>query len=61
MLHQACTSPVVLHREVGSFMLFSVLENICEGFQEHMTELFKLFEQTIRDPDSIEVRITTVR
>ncbi|KAK0218164.1 armadillo-type protein [Armillaria fumosa] len=60
-LHQACTSPVVAHREVGTFMLYSVLENICEGFQTHLVELFKLFNQTINDPESIEVRITTVR
>ncbi|KAF9052288.1 ARM repeat-containing protein [Hymenopellis radicata] len=60
-LHQAATSSVALQREIGMFMLFSVLENICEGFQEHLVELFKLFDQTIRDPESIEVRITTVR
>ncbi|KAK0189123.1 armadillo-type protein [Armillaria mellea] len=46
-LHQACISPVVAHREVG--------------FQTHLLELFKLFNQTINDPESIEVRITTVR
>ncbi|RDB23353.1 putative importin subunit beta-4 [Hypsizygus marmoreus] len=60
-LHQTCTSPQVAHREVGIYMLFTVLENIVEGFQEHLQSFFKLFEQLLADPESIEVRITTVR
>ncbi|KAL4258626.1 Armadillo-like helical [Pleurotus pulmonarius] len=60
-LHQTCVSPQVAHREVGSFILFTVLENIVEGFQEHLQSFFKLFEQLLSDPESIEVRITTVR
>ena len=59
-LHQSCTSPVVAHREVGSYILFTVLENIVEGFQEHLQNLFKLFAQLLVD-QSPEVRITTVR
>ncbi|KAG2738800.1 ARM repeat-containing protein [Suillus brevipes Sb2] len=50
-LHQSCTSPQVAHREVAVFILFTVLDSI----------LFKLFEGLLRDPESIEVRITTVR
>ncbi|KAG5353801.1 hypothetical protein C0989_001918 [Termitomyces sp. Mn162] len=60
-LHQTCTSPQVSHREVGIYILFTVLENIVEGFQEHLQSFFKLFEQLLVDPVSIEVRITTVR
>ncbi|KAG5647450.1 hypothetical protein DXG03_009381 [Asterophora parasitica] len=60
-LHQTCTSPTVTHREVGIYILFTVLENIVEGFQEHLQSFFKLFEQLLADPESIEVRITTVR
>ncbi|KAF5383571.1 hypothetical protein D9615_003515 [Tricholomella constricta] len=60
-LHQTCTSPQVAHREVGIYILFTVLENIVEGFQEHLQSFFKLFEQLLVDPESIEVRITTVR
>ncbi|KAG6866559.1 hypothetical protein C0991_002044 [Blastosporella zonata] len=60
-LHQTCTSSQVTHREVGIYILFTVLENIVEGFQEHLGSFFKLFEQLLTDPQSIEVRITTVR
>ncbi|KAG6886214.1 hypothetical protein C0993_010776 [Termitomyces sp. T159_Od127] len=60
-LHQTCTSPQVSHREVGIYILFTVLENIVEGFQEHLQSFFKLFEQLLVDPISIDVRITTVR
>ncbi|KIM83108.1 hypothetical protein PILCRDRAFT_450443 [Piloderma croceum F 1598] len=60
-LHQTCISPQVTHREVGIYILFTVLENIVEGFQEHLQSFFKLFEQLLNDPESIEVRITTVR
>ncbi|KAF8892069.1 armadillo-type protein [Infundibulicybe gibba] len=60
-LHQTCVSQQVVHREVGTFILFTVLENIVEGFQEHLQSFFKLFEQLLADPESLEVRITTVR
>ena len=60
-LHQTCISSQVTHREVGIYILFTVLENIVEGFQEHLQSFFKLFEQLLVDPESIEVRITTVR
>lgn len=32
-----------------------------EGFQEHLQSFFKLFEQLLNDPESVEVRVTTVR
>jgi hypothetical protein len=54
-------SSQVTHREVGIYILFTVLENIVEGFQEHLQSFFNLFEQLLVDPESIEVRITTVR
>lgn len=41
--------------------MYTVLENIVEGFQEHIQGLFKLFEQLLQDSESLEVRITTVR
>lgn len=60
-LHQTCTAPSVVHREVGVYILFTVLENIVEGFQEHLQSFFKLFAQLLDDPESIDVRVTTVR
>ncbi|KAF8963447.1 armadillo-type protein [Flammula alnicola] len=60
-LQQTCMSSQVAHREVGSFILFTVLESIVEGFQSHLPGLFELFQGLLADPESIEVRITTVR
>lgn len=60
-LRETCLSREVSHREVGSFILFTVLESIVEGFQAHLPGLFELFQGLLVDPESIEVRITTVR
>jgi importin-4 len=60
-LHQTAISPQVAHREVGSYILYTVLESIVEGLQQHLQSLFELFERLLADPDSAEVRITTVR
>ena len=60
-LQQSCTSPQVVRREVGSYILFTVLESIVNGFQEHLSGLFDLFRGLLVDPESSEVRITTVR
>ncbi|CAK5274034.1 unnamed protein product [Mycena citricolor] len=60
-LTQTCVSQQVLQRESGIFMLYTVLDNIVEGFKDHLLEFFTLFSQLLADPESIEVRITTVR
>ncbi|CCM01817.1 uncharacterized protein FIBRA_03885 [Fibroporia radiculosa] len=60
-LEQTCTSPTAAHREVGVYILYTVLENIVEGFENHMQNFFKLFEGLLADPESLEVRVTTVR
>ncbi|KAI9451749.1 ARM repeat-containing protein [Lactarius psammicola] len=60
-LHETATSSQVAHREVGIYILYTVLETIVEGFQEHLQSFFKLFEGLLQDPESAEVRVTTVR
>ncbi|KAH9931891.1 ARM repeat-containing protein [Fomitopsis serialis] len=60
-LQQTCTSATASHREVGIYILYTVLENIVEGFENHLKELFTLFGALLNDPESLEVRITTVR
>lgn len=54
-------SSTVHERELGIFVLYTVLENIVEGLQEHMDALFKLLEGLLQDPESGEVRVTAVR
>ena len=51
----------VKHREVGIYIIFTVLEAIAEGFENHMAEFFSIFERLLVDPESLEIRITTVR
>jgi hypothetical protein len=58
-LQSTCASPEVVHREVGSFILFAVLESIVDGFQ--LNDLYNILGQLVNDPASIEVRITAVR
>ncbi|KAJ7066648.1 armadillo-type protein [Mycena amicta] len=60
-LQSTCTSPQAVHREVGIYILYTVLDNIVEGFKDHLGGLFKLFTGLLSDPESLEVRITTVR
>jgi hypothetical protein len=60
-LLETATSSQAVHREVGIYILYTVLETIVEGFQEHLQNLFKLFESLLCDPESAEVRVTTVR
>ena len=37
-LLQTCMSSDVKHREVGIYIIFTVLEAIAEGFEDHMAE-----------------------
>ena len=60
-LQNACVSPQAAHREVGIYTLYTVLENIVEGFENHLQNFFKLFGSLLQDPESFEVRVTTVK
>jgi len=60
LLHQASVSPEVAHREVGVYILFTLLEASPTTFQETLPELFAIFRKTIKDPESPEVRINTL-
>lgn len=59
-LVQAATSQQVSHREVGVYILFTLLEAAGDGFVDKLPKLFELFSTTIRDPESQEVRINTM-
>lgn len=61
LISRCCTSQQVHERELGIFVLFTVLENIVEGFSQHMQELFGLLQSLLQDPESAEVRVTAVR
>ncbi|KAI0477917.1 importin beta-4 [Xylariaceae sp. FL0804] len=57
---QLATSDDVAQREVGSYIVYSLVEADPEHFIDHLGRLFELFAQTIRDPQSRDVRINTM-
>jgi len=59
-LFQASTSPKVSHREVGIYTLFSLLETAGDVFEDKLPGLFSLLSNTIKDPESPDVRINTL-
>jgi hypothetical protein len=60
-LHSAMTSPAVAQRELGIFILYTVLEEVMDTLESHITQFFQLFAQLLNDPESLEVRITTCK
>lgn len=60
LLIQASTSPQTSHREVGVYILFSLLEVAGDAFEDKLPGMFSLFSTTIKDPESAEVRVTTL-
>ncbi len=62
LVHEVCTSKEIPHREVGIYIVFSLLELAGDVFDSptKLSDLFKLFENTIQDSESAEVRINTL-
>ncbi|KAH7027929.1 importin beta-4 [Microdochium trichocladiopsis] len=59
-IYQLATSDAVGQREVGSYVIFSLLEANPPYFEDHLARLFELFAKTIRDPESRDVRVNTM-
>ncbi|KAH3964653.1 hypothetical protein HBI26_161080 [Parastagonospora nodorum] len=59
-LHQAATSQTARHREVGTYIIWTTLESTGDAFPGKSADLYKLFQTTIQDPESAEVRINTL-
>ncbi|ORY61794.1 armadillo-type protein [Pseudomassariella vexata] len=60
VVFQLTTSDNVAHREVGSYIIFALLEANPTYFSEHLPKLFELFVKTIKDPQSRDVRLNTM-
>ena len=60
MLQQAATSSNAGERAVGIYLLYSLLETMGDGFSDKFKALFELFANTIKDPESLEVRLNTL-
>ncbi|KAF3761415.1 ARM repeat-containing protein [Cryphonectria parasitica EP155] len=50
----------VSHREVGSYIIYAILEENPTHFAEKVRELLALLSSTIKDPQSRDVRVNTV-
>jgi hypothetical protein len=59
-LQKISLSDNALHREVGVYILFTLLETLGEELEGKMSELFGIFEKTIKDPESLNVRLNTL-
>jgi hypothetical protein len=59
-LQQASTSATARHREVGTYIIWTTLESVGESFPGKISDLYKLFSSTIKDPESAEVRVNTM-
>jgi hypothetical protein len=60
-LFECCKSQNPNHREVGVFVLYSLFEIIVENLTERLPQIFELLSVTINDPESIDVKITTMK
>lgn len=60
ILQQAATSETAHHREVGIYIIYTLLETMPDMFQDTMGDMLTLFNRTIQDPQSVEVRINTM-
>jgi hypothetical protein len=49
------------HREVSIYVIYSLLDTVVDTFESHLKTLFELFSRTLLDPESSEVRMTTLR
>ncbi|KAG8826961.1 hypothetical protein FRC17_008047 [Serendipita sp. 399] len=56
-----CEAQSPVHRESGAFILFTILEVVVEGMQDRVGDFLRIFNNLLRDPQSVEVRLVTLR
>ncbi|KAJ3012062.1 hypothetical protein HKX48_006511 [Thoreauomyces humboldtii] len=59
-LYTCCQSPAAGHREVGVYVLDTLFEVIADTFIDKLMQLMDLFATTLVDPESLQVRVTTM-
>ncbi|EJD51758.1 ARM repeat-containing protein [Auricularia subglabra TFB-10046 SS5] len=62
-LEHSCNSQAAAHREVGVYILQTILETIVEQpqYAKQTPNFMQLFGRLLQDPESLEVRVTTIR
>ncbi|KAI8913545.1 armadillo-type protein [Gorgonomyces haynaldii] len=61
LLIQFGTNPEMAYRQVGVYVLYTLLDTIADYLESHLQPLVQLFTQTINDPQSLEVSVVTVQ
>jgi importin-4 len=59
-LFNLATNSNASQREIGTYIIFTVLETNPTAFNDHVPKLLELFGRTLRDPESSDVRINTM-
>lgn len=57
-LYSCCNHQNPAYREVGLYLLSTLIEPIAEQLRPHFPHLFGLFGQALKDPQSVTVRVT---
>ncbi len=62
-LFNAANSPNAGQRQISVFIFFTLLEVFSEDktAQQYLPQIMQIFSRTLNDPESLEVRVTTVR
>lgn len=63
-LFESAESPSAAQRQAAILVLFIVLETFVDGsdaLKSHLPRIMGLFAKSLQDPESLEVRVTTVR
>ncbi|OLY83965.1 putative importin subunit beta-4 [Smittium mucronatum] len=60
-LYSCCSRPDASHREIGVYVLDSLLEFVSDSIADQFDTLLTLFSNLIKDPESIQVRVTTMQ
>ncbi|PWN53172.1 ARM repeat-containing protein [Violaceomyces palustris] len=62
-LFQAAESQTAAVRQIAIFVFYTILETFVDGenLEQYLPQIMQLFAKSLQDPESIEVRITTVR
>lgn len=60
-LNQTTSSPNVVHREIGIYVLFTSLEAIIDATPTSIMQFIQHLSTLIQDPASLEVRSTSLR
>ncbi|KAI8450456.1 hypothetical protein BY996DRAFT_6417344 [Phakopsora pachyrhizi] len=60
-LIKASDSPAAHEREVVIFTLYTLMNTVVGTFAENLPQIYNLFAKALQDPESLEVRATTVQ